>query len=264
MTTTRRTLAALGWALTLSLSALGCSEVTSPAPDASADGGVAADGAGGDADTSDAGGADGGASDAGGGAAKWWTCSTWEGATGTKTPRLSGCEQNFDDSTYGCKAPWYGVKQGGVAYSCNRCRGGDPKAQAQWRAVDFATEDPSKPLSGNHKEVLTIDGNTWHLQAEHTDSTGKVHTVRVDGWYWCSDGAELKTESLVFHATHKEGSDLFGWFAPDVFTGLFLTKGADQLAWSYNEGFETKKAGDALYCRVGSTIKGKPCGDPFK
>ena len=248
------------------VSAMACSSTSDKTTDAGAADAVVDPGAV-DSASSDTGAVDAGASDAGPGDAgtadKWWKCSTWESETGSPAVRNKSCETNYDDGKYGCKAPWYGDKQDGTSFTCNLCRGGDPLVQARWRAVDFNTEDPSKPLSGDHKEVLTIDGNTWHLRAEHTDK-GVVHKVKVDGWYWCSDAAEIKSASNVFHATAKEGSDFFGWFAPDVFTGLFLTKGKDQLAWSYNEGFETKKAGDALYCRIGSTIKGQPCTDPFK
>lgn len=207
--------------------------------------------------------ADGGTDAADGdaaGTASWWTCPT---VTGTKTPRAAGCEAP-DDGSYGCKRAWYGLVAGGVTYTCNRCRGGDPKAQGSWRAIDFATEDPSVPLPEGRREVLIVDGNTWHLRsAKNAGGGAGAVEVRVDGWYACADPAELKSGNVLFSTTAAAPNDTLGWYAPDVFSGHFLSKGTSLLAWGFYAGVETDWIGDALYCRVGTTVAGKPCVDPF-
>ena len=195
---------------------------------------------------------------------KWWECSDWESESGTKTPRLSACEATFDDGKYGCKAPWYGVTQAGTNYTCNSCRGGDPEMQGKWRFVDFTSEDPTTALPNGRKELLIVDGNTWHLRTGNTDKDGKWREVKVDGWYWCSDAAELKTKDNGFHVTKVAGDKDLGWFAPDVFTGHFLSSGPNLRAWGFFADFNKTWAGDFKYCRVGSTVGGKACTDPFK
>ncbi|MCO4763779.1 MAG: hypothetical protein KC502_19860 [Myxococcales bacterium] len=224
-----------------------------------------------DFDAGGATGADGAASDAtsadsttGAATQKWWQCSTWESAAGTKTPRAKGCEATFDDGNYGCKAPWYGIKHGGTAYTCNRCRGGDPKTQGKWRAIEFDSEDPAKAMPNGRKELLIVDGNTWHLRTGKKGKDGKWIEAKVDGWYWCADGAELKTEDNAFHVTSVSGSKELGWFAPDLFTGHFFSSGPDLRAWGIFAGFNKDWIGDTKYCRVGSTLKGKACSDPFE
>ena len=135
-------------------------------------------------------------------------------------------------------------------------------AQGRWRAIDFETEDPTVPLAKGRREVLIVDGNTWHLLARVGEGASAAE-VRVDGWYACSDGAELKSQRLIFSTTKAEPPGALGWVAPDVFTGHFLTSGSDLLAFGLYAGFETDWIGDIKYCRIGSSVAGKPCGDPF-
>lgn len=188
----------------------------------------------------------------------WWTCPT---ETATAPKRIIGCETP-DDGTYGCKHPWAGQTIAGKTYTCNRCLGGDPNAQGAWRAIDFATEDPTVALPSERAELLIIDGNTWHLRARAKD-LGALVEVHVDGWYACADGAELNSQHLIFNTTAAAPQDGLGWFSPDTFSGTFLTKGKNLMSWGIYGGFETDWIGDIIYCRVGSTVGGKPCTDPF-
>ncbi len=219
------------------------------------------DAAGGDTTAGDDGTSAGDANGSDGGAAvtkPWWTCPSDPAAAPQRT---AGCEAP-DDGSYGCKRPWGGLTVAGKTYTCNRCLGGDPNAQGAWRAIDFATEDPTVPLPGGRAELLIIDGNTWHLRARGKGNGATVE-VHVDGWYACSDGAELNSQRLIFSTTAADPNDGLGWFAPDIFTGSFLTKGKNLMSWGIYGGFETDWIGDIIYCRVGSTVGGKPCTDPF-
>ncbi|MCB9738499.1 MAG: hypothetical protein H6747_04460 [Deltaproteobacteria bacterium] len=245
------------WVLAATILAMACSETTVPA--ASDTAATASDAAGTDATTSDGGGgaADSSASDASG-SSKWWTCPA---VTGEPPQRAAGCEAP-DDGVYGCKRKFTGWTQDGSKMTCNRCLGGDPKVQGSWRAIAFDSEDPEKPLANGLRELLVIDGNTWHLHTEVEEKGQKVE-VRVDGWYFCADAVELKSERLVFVVTSVAPNQTLGWFSPDVFTGEFLTKDGNLLAWGMNATFEKDWIGYANYCRVGDTVGGKPCLDPF-
>ncbi len=260
----RATDGALPWsrralALALIAGGLACGEPGAAGADAAdGAGGDAADAApadGGDAATGGDGAADGEAAD---GAGKWWTCPQVSGSEPTRAP---GCEAP-DDGSYGCKRAWTGLTVGGKPYTCNRCRGGDPVAQGRWRAIDFESEDPTVALPKARREVLVIDGNTWHLRARVGEGAA-MEEARVDGWYACSDGAELKSERLIFSTTQVLPAGALGWVAPDVFTGHFLTSGPNLLAFGLYAGFETDWIGDIKYCRIGAVVEGKSCTDPF-
>ena len=177
---------------------IGCSDdVTNSQSDVDA---IASDGGNTDVETADAG-ADTSATDAGTGTGStqpWWTCPT---DAATAPQRTAGCETP-DDGSYGCKRAWGGLTAAGKTFTCNRCLGGDPNAQGAWRAVDFATEDPTVALPGDRAELLIIDGNTWHLRARGKDQGASVE-VHVDGWYACTDGAELTSQHR--HIFSKDG-----------------------------------------------------------
>ena len=233
----------------------GCSETPSGGGSASGD---AAGGGASDTTAADTSGGDVTASDTIG-VAKWWTCPSVSGSAPT---RAAGCEAP-DDGTYGCKRAFVGLSHAGTNYTCNRCLGGDPKAQGTWRAIAFDSEDPDKPLGNNLREQLVIDGNTWHLHMR-AEEDGKLQEVRVDGWYFCTDAVELASQRIVFVTTAAQPNDTLGWFSPDVFTGELLTKDGNLLAWGMHAGFEVDWIGYRNYCKVGELIGGKACKAPFE
>tara|TARA_B100001094_G_C18127355_1_gene770247 strand:+ start:363 stop:1034 length:672 start_codon:yes stop_codon:yes gene_type:complete len=194
----------------------------------------------------------------------WWDCKDLSAdRKGSAPNRSSSCEVAPASKVQGCKVPWVGAQVGAKSYTCNRCVAGDPLVQDRWRAIDGKTEDPSVILSDQFREVLTIDGNTWHLHVKMVDPNGVEQEVFVDGWYWCSDAAEVKSGKNVHHVLRVDGSDFFGWDTSYLFTAYFLTNGPDLLAWSMDRGFEQEHIGELIYCRIGSTVNGKLCTDPF-
>jgi hypothetical protein len=193
-------------------------------------------------------------------AAAFYTCGP--DSNGSQPPaRNPACTGPIADDPKGCDTGWTGFEHQGKTYTCNNCPKGDPVAQGLWRFIDFETEDPSTPLGG-YAELLAVDGNTWHLHMKGED-LGKPADVRVDGWYMCTDAAELKSKNKIFRTVTVSPPGGFAWTAGTVFTGQFLVKGSDLLAFALYKGFERDWIGDALYCRVGSTIAGKPCPNPF-
>jgi hypothetical protein len=168
----------------------------------------------------------------------------------------------YDNGTYGQKVPWTGFEQGGKTYTCNACRGGYAVDQGSWRAIDFATEDPTTPLGDDYKEALTFDGNTFSMHISGLDLGAPTEAV-IEGWMWCADPAEMKSGNSVFVVTKVQPEGAFGWNSGLVFSGNLKHSGANLLAWGFFMGFEKDWVGEALYCRIGTMIGSKPCEDPF-
>jgi len=163
----------------------------------------------------------------------------------------------FDDKTYGKKVPWAGKQVGAKVFTCNTCRGGDPVMQGKWRQIDFATEDPATPM-GAEKDLLTIDGNTFRERL-----ADKVGEVELEGWYFCTDGAEFPSTDQVWTIDKVAPDGGGGNKVGDVLRISALKKGADLLALILYDTFDGKTTKTYIYCRVGSTIKGSPCKDPY-
>jgi len=193
-------------------------------------------------------------------AAAFYTCGP--DASGDAPARNPGCTGPIADSPPGCHTGWTGFSYGDKTFTCNNCPDGDPVAQGLWRFIDFQTEDPSTPLGDGYGELLAVDGNTWHLHMKGQDR-GKPADVRVDGWYMCTDGVEMKNKDKIFVVTGMDRDGGFGWNKGLVFTAQFMVNGPDLLAFAMYKDFGKTWYGDALYCRVGSVIKGKPCNNPF-
>ena len=251
-----------GWAVALALALAGCGEKALPVA-AAAD---VADVAVVDAVAEVAGTVD---ADAG----KQDAADTAADATGAVAPvfctkpatvpkRSAACDK-FDDGVYGKKTPWDGQVCAGKTYTCNSCRGGYPVDQGAWRAIDFKTEDPTTPLANGYKEVLTFDGNTWQMKMQDSVK-GKTVDSLVEGWFWCSDTTELKSQSAVFVVTKTEPASASIWPQGSSFTGDLKHNGDDLLALGFYFGFQSGDHGEAIYCRIGSKVNGKACSDPFK
>ncbi len=187
---------------------------------------------------------------------------TWQPTTDvTSVPRNPACGP-FDDSKLGQKQGWSGYTIGKQVFTCNVCRGGDSLLQGKWRQIDFATEDPATPM-GDDKELLTVDGNVWRDRIAGKDKDGKVKEQTVDGWYFCSDAAEWPSKDQFWVLEQAVPPSLFGNNKGNVLRLLALTKGKDLLALTIYDAVDSKTTKTYNYCRVGSTIKGHPCNDPF-
>lgn len=164
----------------------------------------------------------------------------------------------FDDGTYGKKVPWQGYQDGATFYSCNVCRGGYKVSQGKWRLVDGESMDPITPLDPGQAELLTIDGNTFtdHITGQ---DLGKPVDQTITGWYFCGDPAEIPSMNAVFVIetavpdgafANKAGSSFQALVGSGVGNTDLLVLGLDA-THAY------------VYCKVGSTINGHPCTDPF-
>lgn len=180
--------------------------------------------------------------------------------TGDVPPRNPTCGA-FDDGVYGTKRPWSGFAQGGKTYTCNACRGGSPSELGLWRLIDTATENPTTSL-GDFRESLTFDGNTWRARMQGDDAGKQVEAV-IDGWYWCADSSELPSGNAVFIAETVKPEGAFGWKSGTVFSGDIKRKGSDLRTLGLFTEFEGGTRNEWSYCRVGSSINGVACSDPF-
>ncbi|MBM4343948.1 MAG: hypothetical protein FJ100_11320 [Deltaproteobacteria bacterium] len=168
----------------------------------------------------------------------------------------------FDDSKRGKKQGWAGYTVGKQVFTCNVCRGGDPLLQGNWRQIDFKTEDPATPM-GDDKELLVVDGNVWHDRIAGKDKDGKVQEQVLDGWYFCSDAAEWPSKDQFWIVEQAVPEGLFGNKKGHVLRLEALTNGKDLLALTIYDAIDSKTTKTYNYCRVGSTIKGSACKDPF-
>ncbi len=181
----------------------------------------------------------------------------------TDVARDPSCDK-FDDGVYGKKLPWSGWQGGGKTFSCNTCRGGYENLQGAWRFIDFKTEDPTTVLGKGYKETLQFDGNTLVNHLFENDA-GKITDQRIDGWYFCTDAAELKSKDAIFVLERALPSGAFGNNSGDFLrVSVKINAGTPNLiALGVSSGLDGKLLGEYLYCKIGSTIAGKPCGDPF-
>lgn len=181
----------------------------------------------------------------------------------TDVARNPSCDK-FDDGVYGKKLPWSGWQGGGKTFSCNTCRGGYQNLQGNWRFIDFKTEDPSTPLGKGYKETLRFDGNTL-INRLYENDAGKVTEQTIDGWYFCTDAVELKSKDSIFVLERAQPSGAFGNSSGDFLRVSVKVNAADAnlIALGISSGLDGKLIGEYLYCKVGSTIAGKPCSDPF-
>lgn len=234
------------------LALLACGNDNPPGGTAPAvDGGATSDGA--DGGPGDVSAADAGSPDAAVGV---------DAATAPDAPARNPACDKFDDGTYGKKVPWQGFTHKGKTYTCNTCRGGYPNLVGGWRLVDFDTEDPTVDMNG-YKERLSFDGNTFEMRMSGEDLGKQVEAVAT-GWYFCTDGIELSNQRSIFIFDKVEPDGAFGWKGGAITSAETLTQGTNKLAFGFSDEFEGKLPGYSTYCKVGSTVSGKACDDPFK
>lgn len=204
---------------------------------------------------------------------------TVPGGTDTWSPveRNPACDEPSEE-VFGSQVPWGGFEHNGKSYTCNRCPGGDGLIQGTWRLIDFDTEDPGVTLSTLcadstnclHRETVTFDGNSFSQRLEGID-LGSPISATINGWYFCSDVAELADKPKIFVVSSVSPPDAFGFDDNLAFTSFtrLAVDSDNRLDWNYSMGVNEGAWVDAIYCRVGTiitTLSGDqvPCTDPFE
>ena len=188
----------------------------------------------------------------------------------TAPTRDASCEAPGTD-TYGASYPWQGFTYAGTTYTCNRCPGGDPVIQGDWRAVfDENGEDPTVPYDKDptYRELLSFSGNTFVMELEGKDLGANVRAT-ISGWYFCSSKPETGNAAKFFIVTGAEPEGAFSYESGMVFTADLLSNELQtSLLFLGYGGVVTTGGGthdfSAPYCKVGTTIGETPCEDPFK
>ncbi len=156
-----------------------------------------------------------------------------------------------------------GFAAGNKTYGKDTCPGGDAKIAGRWRLVDGNTEDPATVLTGaTTAEMLTFDGNTFIDHIAGVDQ-GSPANQTMTGWYFCADASELASKDYGMHIDTATPSGAFGNSSGDVWFATVLMQGGDQLGIAVSDASDKNPSGILLYCRVGSTINGHCCNDPF-
>lgn len=183
------------------------------------------------------------------------------GATDTSDTASSGPCKSLP-APAGTVKPWTEFAFAGKTYKLNKCEKGDPLLQGSWRLVDFETEDPATPLSDTAKEVFTFDGNTFTDHLSGPD-LGKETEQTNSGWYFCGDVSELSSKRHVMIIDKAIPNGTFGNSVGDTYSVEFLMDGANKMAFGLAKSFEGKVEGYNKFCRIGSTVNGHCCNDPF-
>jgi hypothetical protein len=181
----------------------------------------------------------------------------------TAPPRNPACGE-FDDGVYGTMRPWRGFFYDDQPYTCNVCPGGIPAIQGTWRRYALSVDDPTAPPEDGVAQRFVIDGNTWRIEMRG-DDLGEYLESEMGGWYFCSDQPENTARLKVFITEYVSPNGAFGWLRNMVWSADTLTgqeNSGDMLLLRY-EGVGGKAMGQRRYCKIGGTVWGKPCRDPF-
>jgi len=190
----------------------------------------------------------------------------------TSTPPTpnAGCDlSEVDNTNHGARYPWNGFTEGATTYTCNKCPGGHPALQGQWRAFEYEADNDTPnyeaPAASDQAEILFVDGNTWYTG--YYDSRESVSRVDARGYYFCTQKPEHPNEHLgwVILEADPEGAlgyDTGGSYGSDV----PLTATGELRMYYYATIAEQNGAHlDATrpYCKFGATSAGKTCTNPL-
>ena len=175
------------------------------------------------------------------------------------TPNAACTGLNTDAATSGFSYPWCGLTTSAKSYTCNGCPFGRVDFGGKYRAMKDGLSDPPVMDFEDYKEIIDIDGNTFHIKVQ--DDSGKTFEAR--GWFMCANKGEQVNEHaywVITSATPADGS----WFPGAVLeTDHVVINGTDRWYASWYDSVGSQTYTDLEYCRIGSTIFGEDCTDPF-
>lgn len=183
------------------------------------------------------------------------------GVTCTEPTAAAGCTgRNSDAANVGFSYPWCGLSYDGTDFTCQGCPNGRINLQGNYRRIKDGTSSPPVMDFDNFKEILDIDGNTFHNKI--LDDAGV--TLELRGYFMCAEKPEQLNERTFWNIlTSTESS---GEYAPGavLMSDHIIVQGTDQalVSWSYDDA-GVMKWDDAEYCRIGSKVQGVDCTDPF-
>lgn len=190
-------------------------------------------------------------------------------------PNPACVSDRIDGDPTAASVAWKGLSYKGYLFTCNYCPEGDALIQGKWRFYNATEEDPTIPTPEEYAETLEIEGNRWTVRIDGPDeSIGQRVQVVAEGWYFCGDQPEVPDKTKIFVTTSADPEGGYGYETNLVFRGYTLQRGepgTDTLLRLYDElCYETSPAScketyqDLGYCKIGETIFGAECLDPFE
>ena len=186
----------------------------------------------------------------------------------TTPTRNADCDDGaIDTGVYGAKYPWGGLAVDGLTFTCNKCPGGLPDLQGQFRAHGWdgdwgGTPDydiGNSPAKGD-AEVLFIDGNTWYSKLYFRSEN---RTEETRGYFFCSQRPEHANEHLFWVITEVVDDGGIGLDAGTVWRTEVISSGAERKVISWFADLSGEQNVQTGYCRIGTEFADKACNDPF-
>lgn len=163
------------------------------------------------------------------------------------------------------------------SFTCTRCPNGYADISGTYRR--YVDDNPTLPDPSIERETWTFDGNAFTGLIDAVDKLefggdGKRHMLTTRGYYFCPepealfgiDSVEYWNIVLVYTYVSEPGAFGIVVGATDpCFLGFSTqTKGDDigvacNLEWDPKGTWQTTD----LYCKVGATVEGRLCEDPF-
>ena len=162
-------------------------------------------------------------------------------------------------------------------FTCTMCPGGLSNVQGKFKQYE-EEGGPASPDPNVWRETIEFDGNTFLNVIEGEDCGDNTRKkVTAKGYYFCAKPGEvdgMKYEdwwSTVFVYTEVEPAGAFGIEPGDsdlVFFGFAnggLGGPSNDILLQLNSCWDAKgsKQNEYQYCKVGDTVNGTECPDPF-
>ena len=200
-------------------------------------------------------------------------------------PTPTGCTDTLVAGG-GFTYPWCGLNipasksASGAAYdfTCDTCPSGIPGLSGMYRVYGFedngnGAASVDLPDPAQYAETLYVDGNTFRIHVRDAQG-GPVTEAEYAGWFLCTDKGELTNRHLFWVITDVSISGLDAAvgqvFESDFLNSLSDTSGvniawftSDKLAVANNSCTAAAPCPTWSYCKIGSTLSGKECYDPF-
>ncbi len=209
---------------------------------------------------------------------------TVDGTTGITPPDADDivCEDAFEPTNAEGAYPFTGFsvtpstpKSQGVTFdfSCTKCPGGTLGITGKYKY--FENDDVRSPDPGDWKETWEFYGNRFVNHIRGVDTDGQMKEIVSEGYYFCPTTKELTgikspdfwNVVIVYLTATPNGP--FGIEAPVAdlsFLGVETIGGADRIGVAVNQFWDPDATWQNThqYCRIGTTLGGRVCEDPFE
>ncbi|MFT5429881.1 MAG: hypothetical protein ACI9OJ_000554 [Myxococcota bacterium] len=161
-------------------------------------------------------------------------------------------------------------------FTCTMCPGGTNNVNGKYRF--FLNDRLDEPDASVYRETMEMQGNAFiNVRWYDNPESGKVERLIAKGYYFCPEPGALSDINFtdwwntvwVYTSVESDGSyfNLPVGHAEPCFLGVALGGGsaANDALLDCNSDWDKKGGSDTggQLCRIGSTILGQDCVDPF-